>query len=53
MSDLELSRVTAMAVREFIPGNIIYANGNKYKATLYHFPAQKEQFIPDEYVINT
>lgn len=53
MSDLELSRVTSMAVREFVPGNMIYANGNKYKTTLYHFPAQKEQFVPDEYVINT
>lgn len=53
MSELELSRATSMAVREFIPGNMIYANGSKYKTTLYHFPAQKEQFIPDEYVVNT
>ncbi|CZR97310.1 putative ATP-dependent helicase Lhr [Clostridioides difficile] len=53
INDLELSRATSMAVREFVPGNMIYANGSRFKTTLYHFPAQKEQFIPDEYVINT
>ena len=42
-----------MDVREFVPGNMIYANGSRFKTTLYHFPAQKDQFIPDEYVINT
>lgn len=52
LSDLELSRPKSMAVREFVPGNMIYANGKRFKTTLYHFPAQKEQAIPDDYVIN-
>lgn len=52
LSDLELSRPKSMAVREFVPGNMIYANGKRFKTTLYHFPAQKEQFIPDDYVVN-
>jgi ATP-dependent helicase YprA (DUF1998 family) len=34
--DFELRRPTAMAVREFVPGNLIYANGQEFGARYYH-----------------
>lgn len=37
--DLDLRRASAMAVREFIPGNRIYANGQRFQPRFYHFEA--------------
>ncbi len=35
--DLELRRPVAMAVREYVPGNRIYANGHQFVPRYYHF----------------
>jgi SOS-response transcriptional repressor LexA len=37
--DLDLRRPSAMAVREFVPGNRIYANGQRFQPRYYHFEA--------------
>jgi hypothetical protein len=34
----ELSRAQAVAVREFVPGNLLYANRGRYRTARYHFP---------------
>jgi len=40
----ELSRPQAIAVREFVPGNMLYANRGRYRTARYHFPvAGREQ----------
>ena len=35
--DLELRRPSALAVREYVPGNRIYANGHRFQPRYYHF----------------
>ena len=34
--DFELSRPPFIALREFVPGNLIYANGGRFRNVLYH-----------------
>ncbi|MEM4729071.1 MAG: DEAD/DEAH box helicase [Thermoplasmata archaeon] len=48
----ELSRIDTIAVREFVPGNLIYANGGKYKVAWYHLPLTEEQLNPDRYIFD-
>ncbi|MFA5312228.1 MAG: DEAD/DEAH box helicase [Methanomassiliicoccales archaeon] len=48
----DLPRPSTIAVREFVPGNLIYANGGKYKASLYRLPIDKERIDPDKYIID-
>ena len=36
LSDFELPRVASVAVREYVPGNLIYANGNRFVPRYYH-----------------
>ncbi|MAC32072.1 MAG: helicase [Haliea sp.] len=36
INDWELRRNTALAVREFVPGNLIYANGHKFVPRHFH-----------------
>lgn len=36
ISDWELRRNTALAVREYVPGNLIYANAHKFVPRRYH-----------------
>lgn len=36
MGDFDLPRPTALALREFVPGNLIYANGNRFVPRQYH-----------------
>lgn len=38
----ELSRPRVLALREFVPGNLIYANNGKFKSVLYRFPADSD-----------
>ena len=38
--DLELRRPSAMAVREYVPGNRIYANGHSFHPRFYHFDVE-------------
>ncbi len=48
----ELNRPPTIAVREFVPGNMIYANGGKYRTALLHLPFGEETINPDEYYID-
>jgi ATP-dependent helicase YprA (DUF1998 family) len=36
----ELSRPPSIAVREFVPGNMLYANRGRYRVSRYHFPVR-------------
>lgn len=38
LRDFELRRPTAMALREYVPGNMIYANGHTFTARTFRFP---------------
>ncbi len=40
--DFDLSRAPAMALREYVPGNLIYANGHRFIARTYHLAAGNE-----------
>jgi hypothetical protein len=47
-SDFELPRPTALALREYIPGNLIYANGERYVPRTFHLLADEaEAFTVD------
>jgi hypothetical protein len=48
----DLNRSTTIAVREFVPGNMIYANGGKYRTALFHLPFGEETINPSEYFID-
>jgi len=48
----ELNRADVLALREFVPGNIIYANGGSYKIAWYHLPFGKEGVNPEKYIVN-
>ena len=41
--DFELSRSPVIAVREFIPGNLLYANNGRFRLVLYRLPALTEK----------
>jgi hypothetical protein len=36
--DFDLPRPAAMAIREYVPGNLIYANGERYTPRLFRLP---------------
>ncbi len=40
MAEFELPRPSAMALREYAPGNLIYANGSKFYPRYYHLDPQ-------------
>jgi len=48
---LELTRAPAMAIREFVPGNLIYANSGRFKATQYHLPIREDTSHAQRYII--
>ncbi len=50
--DFELSRIPSMALREFVPGNLIYANGGRFKIALYHFPIGDRQVEMERYQVD-
>lgn len=39
--DFDLPRPSAMAVREYVPGNLIYANGERYTPRLFRLPPEE------------
>ncbi len=41
LSDFELPRPPAIALREYIPGNLIYANSNRFIPRFYHLDPQQ------------
>ncbi len=47
--DFELMRAPSMAVREYVPGNLIYANGGRFKTTLYHLPIEETGSLLEQY----
>ena len=49
-ASFELSRPQAVAVREFVPGNKLYANGGSYRAGRFHFPVTGQRQRVDTYV---
>lgn len=48
----ELNRQPVLAVREFVPGNLIYANAGKYRTALLHLPFGEEHLTLDEYLLD-
>ena len=46
----ELSRPQAIAVREFVPGNMLYANRGRYRTARYHFPVAGEEQQTEAYL---
>lgn len=42
-SDFELPRPSSMALREYVPGNLIYANGHKFYPRYYHLDPRGSQ----------
>lgn len=41
--DFDLPRPTSMALREYVPGNLIYANGHKFVARRFHRDVEEER----------
>lgn len=48
----ELSRPQAIAVREFVPGNMLYANRGRYRTARYHFPVAGEALLTEAYLVD-
>jgi ATP-dependent helicase YprA (DUF1998 family) len=46
----ELSRPQAIAVREFVPGNMLYANRGRYRPARYHFPVGGDEQLTEAYL---
>lgn len=38
----ELSRARSLAIREFVPGNLLYANGGQFAVAKYWFPVDEQ-----------
>lgn len=51
--DFELSRMPSMALREYVPGNLIYANSGRFKTVLYHFPIGEQREEIERYQVDT
>ncbi len=50
--DFELSRASTIAVREFVPGNMIYANNGRFKVVIYRMTAFDENIKGRKFLIN-
>lgn len=42
--DFELPRPTSLALREYVPGNLIYANGHRFVARRFHRDPDEERY---------
>lgn len=51
-SDFYLPRPPAVALREFVPGNLIYANGHRFVARYFHFDPASEEERPVEFRVD-
>ena len=40
LADFEIPRPTSLALREYVPGNLIYANGNRFTPRYFHLDPQ-------------
>ena len=45
----ELGRAPSIAFREFVPGNLLYANRGRYRVSRFHFPVGEEAINPERY----
>ncbi len=43
--DFELPRPSAIALREYVPGNLIYANGNRFVPRFFHLEPQQQPVL--------
>jgi len=50
--EFDLSRPPSIGVREYVPGNLIYANGGRFKVTMFHLPVGEKGVQPDLYVVD-
>ena len=50
--DFSLPRPTAMAVREYVPGNLIYANGQRFVARRFHHELDEDRSERPFYEVN-
>ncbi|MFW6118828.1 MAG: DEAD/DEAH box helicase [Planctomycetota bacterium] len=50
--DFELDRPPAIALREFVPGNAIYANGARFRVSYYHMPVHERRVEPVKYKVD-
>ncbi len=41
--EFELPRPSSVAIREYVPGNLLYANGHKFVARRFHFDVDQQQ----------
>lgn len=48
----ELSRPPHLAVREFVPGNMIYANRGRYRVALFHLPVGEDRLASATYRVD-
>ena len=48
----DLPRPSSMALREYVPGNLIYANGHKFVARRFHRQADSEQPETPRFEVN-
>jgi ATP-dependent helicase YprA (DUF1998 family)/rubrerythrin len=48
----ELSRPPSIAVREFVPGNLLYANRGRYRVSRYHFPVRGQAQRTESYDVD-
>lgn len=51
--EFPLRRAASLAVREYVPGNRIYANRGQFRLEHYRFPAESAAFSPVECVVET
>ena len=51
-TDFSLPRPTGLAVREYVPGNLIYANGNRFVARRFHHELDEDRSERPLYEVN-
>jgi len=53
LEEFPLGRAASMAVREFVPGNKLYANRGQFRLERYQFPAEADALEPVECIVDT
>lgn len=48
----QLSRAPAIAIREFAPGNLIYANGARHRVAVYQVPVGEQTALEDTFIVD-
>lgn len=50
--EFQISRPDTIAVREFVPGNLIYANGGRFRLSGYRLPVREEEQITETFMVS-